>query len=613
MASASGTVLPLAERVAFDGCVGWFHAPVRALGLGRGVVLCAPFGHEALGTGRGWRIFAETLAAAGLPTLRFDYPGTGDAADDDDHAPHRLDGWIGSVGAAGALLRERAGVTEVALCGLRLGADLAAAAAARCPRGFGALALLAPVGSGRLWRRQFLLGAAGPDAGAADCEWVENGGFRVRRCDLDAAAEALDLSKALAGAAVPRVLVLAPAPVLGPDACARLRAAGSAVEHRGFAGLGEFVRGAHLSVVPHSAFADAADWLRQGAPPAPTDTHRRPPALNVLRVGQGAYERLLRFGPSDGLVGVLCEPAPNRAVRSAPAVLLPNTGANGRIGNGRVAVRLARHLAECGIASFRMDAAGIGDGGPDSGGAAPPDTYDPRLIEDLRAALDLLQDRAPSGILVAGVCSGAHAAFQAAVLDRRIRGLVLANLPAFDRSAGGAPALDGGPPPGERPALRRPRMLFRRFKAEADRFVAARFGWDIGLDRPGRWMRGLQARGVPVVLSYSARDRGLRELRAHFGRGGRRLPTSGSVRCVVLGGTDHSLLPRAMQDEFIALVEAQALRMASPPAAVAAQTPRPAERSAFGVGARIAALLHPRRQSPLRTRHAGLLQGRFDP
>jgi hypothetical protein len=51
------------------------------------------------------------------------------------------------------------------------------------------------------------------------------------------------------------------------------------------------------------------------------------------------------------------------------------------------------------------------------------------------------------------------------------------------------------------------------------------------------------------------------------------------VRCVVLGGTDHSLLPRAMQDEFIALVEAQALRMASPPAAMATQAIQPVERA----------------------------------
>lgn len=580
MAAALGTALPLAMPVAFDGCVGWFHAPADGGALGRGVVLCAPFGHEALGTGRGWRIFAEMLAAAGLPTLRFDYPGTGDAAGDDD-APDRLDGWVASIGAAAALLRERADVAEVALCGLRLGADLAAAAAARRPGEFGDLALLAPIGSGRVWRRQVMLGAADAGSPGSGGDWVENGGFRLHRRDLDAATQALDLSKALAGAAVPRVLVLAPAPVPGPEACARLRATGTVLDQRGFAGVVDFVRGAHHSVVPHSAFADATGWLRHGAQPAATRNSRpaAAPAPCGLAVEHGAHERLLRFGPADGLVGVLCEPSPECALRDAPAVLLPNTGANGRMGNGRVAVRLARRLAEAGIASFRMDAAGIGDGGPDRGAAEPPDTYDPRLTDDLRAALDLLEGRAPAGILVAGVCSGAHAAFQAAVQDRRINGLVLANLPAFDRSAGGAPALDGGPPPGERPALRRPRMLLRRFKAETDRIVAARLGWETGLDRAGRWMRGLQARGVSVVLTYSARDRGLRELRAHFGRGGRRLPAAGPVRCVVLGGTDHSLLPRAMQDEFIALVEAQALRMASPPAAMATQAIQPVERA----------------------------------
>jgi hypothetical protein len=289
------------------------------------------------------------------------------------------------------------------------------------------------------------------------------------------------------------------------------------------------------------------------------------------------------------------------------AVLLPNTGANGRAGNGRMTVRLARRLAAAGVASLRVDATGIGDcAGNDADADGPPDTYHPQLVRDAVAALDLLESRGFASVLVAGVCSGAHAAFQAAVGDARVRGLVLANLPAFDRDAGGAPALDGGPPPGERPALRRPRMLARRLAAEADRIGAERLGLELGLDRAGRWMRAILARRAEVVLAYSAGDRGLRELRAHFGRRGRRLAGSGLVRCVVLRGADHSLLPRAMQDEFIALVEAQALRLRSgaapAPAQRAAARWRPSLRAA-PVSGGLAALM--RRPSPPPPRHAG--------
>jgi hypothetical protein len=157
-------------------------------------------------------------------------------------------------------------------------------------------------------------------------------------------------------------------------------------------------------------------------------------------------------------------------------------------------------------------------------------------------------------VVALGICSGAHHAFQAALRDPRIVGLALANLPAFDRAAGGAPALDGGPPPGEHALLRRPRMLLRRLKAELDFWGAEGLGIETRLDRPGRWMRELSTRGVSVLLAYSARDRGLRELRAHFGRDGRRLASHPLVRRAVLPGTDHSLTPRAMRDAFMTLV-----------------------------------------------------------
>ncbi len=570
-AAAAGAP-PAMVPVAFDGCSGWFHAPAEATASGRGVVLCPPFGQDAVCTGRGWRALADTLAAAGLPALRFDYPGTGDSAGDE--APGNLDAWISSVRAAADWLRARPGVREVALCGFRLGADLAAAAAAGRPRETPALALLAPVGSGRAWLRQLMLGSGAGPAPSAD--WLETAGFRLHNSDLDAAARRLDLGSALLGADAPRVLVMASSRLPGPEPCARLRDAGTALEQRGFDGLGEFLRDAHLSVVPRAAFTEVARWLRDGAPPPAAAAHDRDAERRglaepaVLALDGGVEERLLRFGPANGLAGVLCEPPPERLAAGAPAVLILNTGANGRAGNGRMAVRLARRLAAAGVASLRMDATGIGDGGPagDLAGAedGPPDTYHPKLVRDAVSALDLLESRGHAGAVVAGVCSGAHAAFQAAVGDARVRGLVLANLPAFDRDAGGAPALDGGPPPGEHLALRRPRMLVRRLAAESDRVAAARLGLELGLDRAGRWMRAILSRRVEVVLAYSAGDRGLRELRAHFGRRGRRLSGSGQVRCVVLGGTDHSLLPRAMQEEFIALVEEQALRLREAPA-----------------------------------------------
>ena len=60
-AAAAGAP-PAMVPVAFDGCSGWFHAPAEATASGRGVVLCPPFGQDAVCTGRGWR--ALSLSAA---------------------------------------------------------------------------------------------------------------------------------------------------------------------------------------------------------------------------------------------------------------------------------------------------------------------------------------------------------------------------------------------------------------------------------------------------------------------------------------------------------------------------------------------------------------------
>jgi pimeloyl-ACP methyl ester carboxylesterase len=221
-----------------------------------------------------------------------------------------------------------------------------------------------------------------------------------------------------------------------------------------------------------------------------------------------------------------------------------------------------------------MDMLGVGDAAEPPAGrdiAEADWMFRREGVQEVCAALDLLEAQGHPRVVVLGICSGAHHAFQAALRDPRIVGLTLANLPAFDRAAGGAPALDGGPPPGERKLLRRPRMLMRRILAELDFWAAEGLGIESRLNRPGRWMRELSARGVSLLLAYSARDRGLRELRAHFGRDGRRLADLTLVRRITLPGTDHSLTPRAMRDAFMALVLEELARHHGVPDA----TPRP--------------------------------------
>src|SRR5271167_603331 len=114
----------LSEAVYFDSgdhrLFGWVHHPSGNSIATLGVVICKPFGYEAICSHRGIRAFAESLAAAGLPALRFDYSGTGDSAEIDPTAD-QIQAWARDVTAAAGELRRRTGVPRVCLLGVRLG------------------------------------------------------------------------------------------------------------------------------------------------------------------------------------------------------------------------------------------------------------------------------------------------------------------------------------------------------------------------------------------------------------------------------------------------------------------------------------------------------------
>lgn len=124
------------------------YSPGRAgAGRARGAVLCAPWGPEYLRAHRSLSQLGKWLNEAGVHVLRFDWYGTGDSAGDLREA--RLDGWLGDLHSAIDELRDTAGLPRVTLVGLRLGAALAARAAAERRREVNGLVLWDPVLKGQ--------------------------------------------------------------------------------------------------------------------------------------------------------------------------------------------------------------------------------------------------------------------------------------------------------------------------------------------------------------------------------------------------------------------------------------------------------------------------------
>lgn len=139
-------------------------------------------------------------------------------------------------------------------------------------------------------------------------------------------------------------------------------------------------------------------------------------------------ERALRFGRSNTLVGVVSEPA-HPEPYAKPAMVFLNSGIIHRVGANRIYVRLARALANNGVASLRFDLSGIGDS------ELPADAANVSLGElvrrDIDDALAHLESRGADRFVLAGLCSGADNALEAVGRDDRIVGALLMDPFAF--------------------------------------------------------------------------------------------------------------------------------------------------------------------------------------
>lgn len=564
----------------FAGCAGWLHLSHNGAGGSAGVILCGPVGHEALAAHRGWRDLGQGLAAAGLTTLRFDYPGTGDSAGD-DQGPECIERWVDSIVAAAAFLRAECGVTRISLVGLRLGATLAARASARIGD-VSTLACLNPVLSGWAYIREMTLLAntwwaqAAPDH---HCLETAPGCLDVigTRWSAEALAglKAIDLIKLSSWP--PKVVLMESSG--RPDVAAlatNLRARDTEVMETGFPGATILLEDALRSETPVQAFDTLCALLADRGPASGQRNVQAPPQSLV---GPDYFETPLRFGPDRVLHGVLCQARTTAAPRiDASVVVILNTGLTHHVGHARLAVLLARNLAARGVASLRMDGAGIGDSDLPPGQDAPR-LHDTRSCDDVTAAIDVLKQRGAHDVTILGMCSGGHQAFHATLADPRIDRLIVVNMQKF-KWVGGPTAYvsyDGNRRAtkiylraalsrakwqsalrGEIDVLRIGTDLLRRsirtFRHKALQRIERLTGIETKAGQVERWLRALSARGVEVCLFYSDADPGLADLRFEIAYPGplERLP---GLSIEVMANADHTLSSILARDRFLARVQ----------------------------------------------------------
>lgn len=548
----------------FSGCSGWLHPASHT----RGVVLLGSFGFEDLCARRSMTVLGELLAEAGAPTLRFDWAGTGDALDIEANAD-RLDLWESNVHEAVDTLKTRCGVTEVVLVGLRLGAMLAARAAA-ARQDISRIAMIAPPLHGKAWRREMsTLGRIMAPAGSLDPGFagLDCGGFRMgpealagisafRWTDLPAqAAPQVDLFGA------------GPSAALDPIRDA-LEARGAVVSTDVFHGYDDMMCDPTASRTPLATLRHLTDLIAKDLPVAASNSAF---SARPRLTGPGfTEESVLLAHPR--LTGVLCAPA--KAGQRREALIMLNAGAIPHTGWGRMHVDVARTLAQRGVASLRLDLPGLGD----NAGPADPEVaslFAAKRRDEIGAGIDLLQARGFDAITVMGACSGAYQAFHAGIADPRIANLVLVNQLCFVWSNIYAIQLNAwqatksrtmqaqlaAEPAGEETlsAARSLAQLLPFAKKIAKESLSALMSLQtmathaLGRENPVEaGFLALSSRGARVMLTYSEGDAGLLELERHMGPQGARAMALPGVEMTILPNADHMLTPAPARAEFTA-------------------------------------------------------------
>ena len=430
---------------------GWLHHARAQTRTDTGLIVCQPFGYEAICCHRGARTLAEGAAELGMPSLRFDYLGTGDSAEIGSEA-NQIDIWSQDILMAIDELRTRTGVTRICLAGFRMGALLSVLAATRCDA-VQALLMVSPVISGRRYLRELrttrlasLLASGEPSVPPDEPKdtrpkSLEVSGFSLSAATLAALAQ-IDLANVPLPKSCDTFLIDGASLPIARGWADQLMAAGGTVKYTVLPGVTEMmITAPQFLVSSPQMFAAANEWLARhlekaaslnhhvSSGPGPDPFPRQMATLalpgTASSLNAALLERPVIFGTGTSLFGIVTEPVQGEVRRRA--VILLNAGADHHVGPSRIYVSLARRWARQGYFVLRMDLAGIGDSSTRTG--SPDDqVFPPAALEDIRAALELLKNRyGIRDITLAGLCSGAYHALRSAVAGLPVGRILMVN------------------------------------------------------------------------------------------------------------------------------------------------------------------------------------------
>jgi pimeloyl-ACP methyl ester carboxylesterase len=555
-----------AQPIQFDDCMGWLHWPTRGAST-TAVIVCQGLRGDSVTGYRSFRILATALAAAGFPTLRFDYPGTGDSGEPE--GPEYWEAWLQSIEKAADWMRLHAGVDRIILCGLRIGATLATIVSER-RTDISGLVLIAPVIRGRSYIRELSTEITVRGGKAQASLGLETDDFHLS-AETVRLINDVNLADRLPPAGC-RIVVYTrgESPALS-NCIAKWTESGVTVTSEDFTALEPMLRPGFMAHEPSADVSGIVTWVRSTGADL---TSARVPDLTTDRVTlrlDGCIEEPLRFGPDHRLIGILCRPIDR--TETDKIVVIVNSSGDPHQGVARLNVVLARNLAAAGIPSFRIDFAGLGE----SVAPGDPEThiFETDRNGDVSAALDALSTMGYHRFAIQGLCSGAYHAFRAALVDRRITDLITVNLPLFRWRTGdsveflsyvGASPLAQLPKLASVDSLKRlfhsdPLALYSRIAMQSTwfsgllktmtRLSTRLFGDRVSFTFAQRCMRDLRSH-ARVLLLYAEGDQGIVNFEKEFSV---KRPPAG-ITVMTIPGMDHSLTNRDIRRVVIARMTA---------------------------------------------------------
>ena len=581
---------------------GWYHTPADRVAYDHAVLICAPLGYEQLHAHRALRHLADELARRGIPTLRFDWHGTGDSAGHDGEAD-RCATWITNAQDAAEWLRKQVPGRRISVIGLRLGATLASLAFSGTDLDH--CVLWAPVVKGRAYVRELTAiermgddttqGAPNPAAA------IEAGGFALSRVSAEELNRINLLEKP---APCPQSLIVS-RDDLPPEKrlAEHYQELGCNVEQMLAPGYAGMMAEPHRGELPALAVQQISGWLElriavssqriirtdlvspQPVAPRVIIAHRTENSL-PSDPATPISETVLQLSTNPHLTGVLTEPLV--VDNSLPTIVLLNSGATQHIGPGRLHVHLARRLAAAGFRCLRLDVCGLGD-------SITPEistenvTYTPTAFRDIDLTLRELQRRELGArFVLLGLCSGAYNAFQAAAQISNpalIESVLLNPLTFFWREGMTLETSAVKPLVAQHYYLQAAldptkwvrflsgrsqiswlgalRILARKFVRHTRRHkpsddteqqpVQAPLGHPLVDDLPADLLKITQAQRL-LTMFFAKSDPGYSILMHKAGRVTKRLRHARQLEITLLPDTDHTFSRSAMRDTLIALV-----------------------------------------------------------